>query len=342
MEKRKRRKRIHWFRFLLEVLVLAVLAGLLFLAYKFTRIRTEGLDEKNLVKNESIPANEQRAMEGFRNIALFGVDSREGELESGTNSDTIMICSINEKTGEIRLVSVYRDTYLDIGDGSFRKCNAAYAVGGAQQAVSMLNKNLDLDITDYVTVNFEALVDLVDLFGGVDITLTEGELEYLNGYLVEIRQVLGRECGDVPGPGLQHLNGMQALAFCRIRYIGLDFERTQRQREVLEQVFAKMDAGDVLTVNKAVDLLLPEVSTSLSVPDILALAAKAGSYQLGETTGFPFELSMADISAGDCVVPVDLAANVSQLHEFLFGSQGYVPSGDVQQISARITAETGI
>lgn len=322
--------------------MLIMLAGLLFLAYKMTRIHTKGLDEENLVKNESIPADEQKTMEDFRNIALFGVDSREGELTSGTNSDTIMVCSVNEKTGEIRLVSVYRDTYLDIGDGSYQKCNAAYAAGGAQQAVSMLNKNLDLNITDYVTVNFEALVDLVDLIGGVDITLTEGEVGYLNGYLVEARQVLGRECEDVSGPGLQHLNGMQALAFCRIRYIGLDFERTERQREVLQQVFSKMRASDVLTINQAADLLLPEVSTSLSMPDILSLAAKAGSYQFGETAGFPFDLSMADISAGDCVVPVDLAANVSQLHEFLFGTAGYAPSATVQQISDTIRMETGI
>lgn len=342
MARGERKRKRHVIRFILEVILLLILAVGLLIGSKIAKINKGNIQVANIVKNDNIPADERDRMDGYTDIALFGVDSREGALESGTNSDTIMVCSINKKTGEIRLVSVYRDTYLDTTDGQYRKCNSAYAVGGAEQAISMLNKNLDLNITDYATVNFGALVDVVDMVGGVDITLTEGEVEWLNGYLVEGRQVLGRDCEDVPGPGLQHLNGMQALAYSRIRYIGLDYERTERQRTVLEQVFNKVNENGLLEMNKMIDTILPEISTSLSMTEILGMAAKAGSYSMGETQGFPFDKMEADISAGDCVIPVNLAANVSQLHGFLYGTENYQPSATVQEISNNIINETGI
>ncbi len=337
-----RRKKVHVFRFILEILILLTLAAGLLLGSKLAKIHQNGIQKDNLVVNDNIPADESSTMNDYREIALFGVDSREGALKSGTNSDTIMICSINKKTKEVKLVSVYRDTYLDITNGSYSKCNSAYAVGGAELAISMLNKNLDLNISDYVTVNFESLVDVVDMVGGVDITLTEGEVNYLNGYLVEERQVLDRECEDVSGPGLQHLNGMQALAYSRIRYIGLDYQRTERQRGVLEQVFEKVSSMNILKINKLIDTILPEVYTSMSLTEILSLASQAGSYQFGDTAGFPYDKTTADISAGDCVIPVNLANNVSQLHEFLYGTQDYQPSATVQEISNNIINETGI
>lgn len=340
--KGKSRKRFRKIRFLMEVLILLILAAGLFLAAKVAKLGKEHIQTDEVIKNENIPADEWETMSGYTNIALFGVDSRSGQLESGTNSDTIMICSINDITKEVKLVSVYRDTYLDDGTGSYRKCTEVYAAGGAEQALSMLNKNLDLNITDYVTVNFEALVEAVDLFGGVDINLTEGEVQWLNGYLVEGRQVLGKECEDVPGPGLQHLNGMQALAYSRIRYIGLDYERTERQRTVLEQVALKAKSSGLFTLNKALDTLLPLISTSLSYTELLKIAAGAGSFSIGETEGFPFEKTTADLEAGDCVIPIGLASNVSSLHEFLYGTVGYQPSATVMEISDTIAAETGI
>lgn len=342
MSRKSKKKRFHLFRFLFEVLVLVILAAGLYAFSKFTKIGKGDLETHNLVKNENIAANELDTMDGYKDIALFGVDSREGALESGTNSDTIMICSINKKTHEIKLTSVYRDTYLDTTDGSYRKCTEVYAIGGAQQAISMLNKNFDLNITDYVTVNFEAVVEIVDLLGGVDINLSEGEAQWINNYLVEGRQVLGRECEDVPGPGMQHLNGMQALAYSRIRYIGLDYERTERQRTVLTQLFEKAKNISIFDINAMLDKALPLVSTSLSTGELLSLATGIGRYSMGETQGFPFEKTTANISAGDCVIPVNLAANVAELHNFLYGTNGYMPSATVQEISDNIAAETGV
>lgn len=341
-KKRRKKKRLRWIKFLFEILVLTVLALGLFLAYKYTQITKTTIQEDQLVVNTDIPEDEWNRMKNYTTLALFGVDSRTGALESGANSDTIMVCSINNETKEVHLASVYRDTYLDTTDDEYRKCTEVYSIGGAQQSISMLNKNLDLNITDYVTVNFQALVELVDMFGGVDITLSEGEVVWLNGYLVEEKEVLGQECEDVPGPGLQHLNGMQALAYSRIRYIGLDYERTERQRTVLEQVMKKAQDCDLIQLNEMIDTILPMVSTSLSITDMAKLVTGIGKYTMDETVGFPFDKKTMDINNSDCVVAVDLAENVRQLHSYLYGSKDYMPSEAVQEISSEIRSVTGI
>lgn len=341
-KKRRKKKRLRWIKFLFEILVLTVLALGLFLAYKYTQITKTTIQEDQLVVNTDIPEDEWNRMKNYTTLALFGVDSRTGALESGANSDTIMVCSINNETKEVHLASVYRDTYLDTTDDEYRKCTEVYSIGGAQQSISMLNKNLDLNITDYVTVNFQALVELVDMFRGVDITLSEGEVVWLNGYLVEEKEVLGQECEDVPGPGLQHLNGMQALAYSRIRYIGLDYERTERQRTVLEQVMKKAQDCDLIQLNEMIDTILPMVSTSLSITDMAKLVTGIGKYTMDETVGFPFDKKTMDINNSDCVVAVDLAENVRQLHSYLYGSKDYMPSEAVQEISSEIRSVTGI
>ena len=126
------------------------------------------------------------------NVALFRLDSRDGELSGGVRSDSIMIVSINNKTGDVKIISVYRDTLLKQQDGSYEKANAAYSFGGPQEAVAMLNWNLDLDITKYASVNFNSLADIIDILGGVEVELTSEEIFWLNGYAAETSQVVGR------------------------------------------------------------------------------------------------------------------------------------------------------
>lgn len=333
----RKKKRFRWLKFLLEVAVLALMALGLFVAAKYVKIGRSEIAEDKIIKNENMSSDELENMSGFTSVALLGADFGRGQLKSGTNSGTVMICSINSSTKEVRLVSVCQDTYLNTADGEYRKCAEVCADSGAEEVISMLNKNLDLNIADYVTVNLDAMVEIVDLFGGVDITLSEGEVQSLNSYLEEEREALGRECEEVPGPGRQHLNGMQALAYS----VGLDYECTQRQRMVLEQVFAKAQKSDVFVLNKAVDTVLPMVSTSLSAVEILKLVSGAGSFQIEEAQEFPFEKATALISGSDCVIAVDLAANVSKLHNYLFGTEDYMPSQTVQEISSTISAQTG-
>lgn len=282
--------------------------------------------------------------ETYRNIVLFGVDSREKVLLNGTRSDTIMIASVNEQTQEVKLVSVYRDTFLNIGEDTYNKANVAYAYGGPSRAVEMLNKNLDLEITDYVTVGFSGLIDTVDAVGGVMIKLTEEEVGYLNSYQICMAEELGREYIPVEHAGEQVLNGMQATAYCRIRYTaGSDFKRTQRQREVLIRILEKAKTMSFVEINAAIDAILPKVATSLDMKEILEIAANAREYTVVDNTGVPFKKNLVGAlvgKKGSCVIPYDLEENVIQLHQFLYHDEDYEPSETVKQYNEAIRLQT--
>lgn len=322
-------------KFVVAVIILLILGVGIFAAAQLGRM--------DRVKLGDILVNSGIGKAGYRNLALFGVDSREGQLESGTNSDTIMVASINEKTGDVKLVSVYRDTYLDHTNGTYGKATECFAGGGAERAVNMLNKNLDLDIKDFVTIDFSGVIEAVDLLGGIDLDITEEERGWLNGYLVETSQVTGVSYDEVAYAGPQTVTGIQAMAYCRIRYTeGWDFKRTERQRTVLEQIFKKAQAKGVAGLLPMVNSMMDYISTSLSNTELIALATGISKYNIADTMGFPFEQQAADIAAGDCVIPVNLAANVSELHERLFGDNGYTPSETVQEISNQIINATGI
>ncbi len=315
-------------------------AGAVLLASKLAKIDTVELDADKL--NISKEARERGT--GYLNVALFGVDSRDNELGEGTRSDTIMIASLNRETLEVKISSVYRDTLLQQSDGTLNKANAAYAYGGSEGAVAMLNENLDMDIEHYVTVNFNALIDVIDAVGGVEIDVQQEEISYINGYATEIIKVTGKDSMGVMEPGLQTLNGVQATAYSRIRYTaGDDFKRAERQREVLTKVIEKLQGASLSQINKIIDKVFPEVSTNFTLTEILDYALDAFDYKLGETTGFPFDKSTDTLNnIGSVVIPVTLESNVQQLHEFFFGTEdGYTPSSTVSTISGNIVAKAG-
>ena len=203
MRKQKKKHTVLKVILLIVLILLLVATGGAFWVYqKFSdtvgEMNYRELESDKLEINQQVKEN--KALKGYTNIALFGLDSREGNLEQA-NSDTIIIASINNDTKEIKMVSVYRDTYLNIGNDMYRKANAAYANGGPEWAVSMLNTNLDLDIKEFVSVDFNALVDLIDAIGGIEITVDEEEAGYVNGYCVETSQVTGKSYEDLPGAG---------------------------------------------------------------------------------------------------------------------------------------------
>ncbi|MDO5346418.1 MAG: LCP family protein [Lachnospiraceae bacterium] len=336
-KRKKTKKRGKKWLFAVEILVLLILAVGLFGAVKLGKMDRMSL--KNLITNEGAASQS-----GYQNIVFYGVDSREGKLTEEAHSDTIIVCSINKKTKEIKMASVYRDTYLDNTNGEYRKATECYYFGGPERSINMLNKNLDLDIRDYVTVDFNAVVKAVDLIGGIDMEITDEELTWLNGYCQENSAVTGVGYTPLDSAGYQHLDGIQTLAYCRIRYTeGYDFKRTERQRDVLTKIFEKAKAEGVTTLLSLADTMLPYISTSLSNTELISLVSGIGSYTLGESTGFPFYQIPADVEgAGDCVVPVNLTQNVSELHGFLFGTEGYTPSQTVQDISSQIVYSTGI
>ena len=329
-----------------EILVLVlVLAGL------FVNSKVEKVDSGHKIEKKDLKVNElteetHEVLEKYTTIALFGLDNRStGDFAWG-NSDVIMVASINENTKEVKLVSVYRDTCMDITEGlGYRKANAAYANGGVEQAVNMLNVNLDLNISDYVIVDFNAVVTAIDTLGGIELQVTDEEAHWMEMYIVEMNDVLGKNSSYIPGAGVYNMDGIQATAFARVRYTaGDDFKRTERQRLVIQKMVEKALSTDLATLNNLIDVVLPEVKTSFSSGELLLLAKDAFNYRLGENTGFPFEKEVANVSgkAGECVVAVDLSENVKQLHKFLYSTQEYQVTQSLQNISDEIESITGV
>ena len=309
--KRRKKKKAGPFRKFLRVLLIILLILILLAAFVYYRIHGGSGDFIKKV-NEAISENvtNDTSMDGYTNIALFGVDSITQSLSSGNNrSDVNIILSINDKTKECKLVSVYRDTYLDIGDATYTKCNAAYAYGGPSQAVAMLNQNFDLNIQDYATIGFGGVTDIIDAVGGVEIDVQENEISFLNDYQSTMAQ------------------------------------RTVRQRTVLTQTFEKLKAASPATVVSTASTLIAnnEVQTSLSIAELTELAADSGSYSVTDTAGVPQENLRTDaiVNEQDCIIPVTLADNVVWLHNYLFGEENYQVSDTVQTISGQIRANTG-
>lgn len=338
-KKARRKKRLITFA-ILEILTLIMIFSYTFFLKKYSKIQRYTYEASN-VKNNDISVENVKKMKGYWNIAIFGVDSRNSSVGKGNNSDVIMIASINRATGDIKLVSVYRDTYLDTGNGKFAKINNAYAVGGPEQAVKALNKNLDLNIVDYVTFNWKAVATTINLLGGVDIDITKAELREINGYITETVKGTGIGSKQLNKTGMHHLDGIQAVAYARLRHMDSDFERTARQRRILQQIFEKSKRADSRLLFGVLDEVLPMLATNLTLQDGLDAISNVKKYKLVETKGFPDKKADANMgSKGSNVIPKTLESNVSQLHTFLFGNEDYVVSNTVKRIDERIMADS--
>ncbi|MCC8162509.1 MAG: LCP family protein [Lachnospiraceae bacterium] len=343
-QKKKGKKKRRLIIFGVELVAILVLIIGFWVVSKLDTLQRPDVDTEEIQVTETIQESTGQKMSGYTTIALFGLDTRQaGQLGSGNRSDTIIIASINNDTKEVKLVSVYRDTYLNLANGKYNKCNGAYSAGGPEKAISMLNMNLDLDIQYYVSVDFLGLTKTVDYLGGVEIDVDEAELEHLNNYIVETSEVTGIETTALTSAGLQTLDGVQATSYCRIRYTaGDDFKRTERQREVILQLVSKAKETDISTINEIINAVFPLVATNYTNEELIAMAPELLTYDIVDTTGFPFDKVSSTISGkGSCVVPVDLEENVKQLHEYLFNNSDYEPSDEVKEIAAQITADTG-
>lgn len=289
--------------------------------------------------------------ETYTTIALFGLDTREKNANltsSGVaHSDAVIIVSINNETKEVRMASVYRDCFMEIASNTptTQKFTHAYLLGGPTCSVETLNRNLDLNIKDYVAVDFQALSAAIDALGGVTINVKSNEITNLNKNIEEQVQVTGKYSEGVWSEGKQTLNGTQATAYARIRKVGNgDFERTQRQRKVIEAMIAKAKQSDLSTLNNVVNEVFPMVATNITKTQVLSLASGLLDYEMGESMGFPSANRTPTIgSKGSLVVAADLIHNVEYLHEFLYPEDtDYVPSDTVKRISDAITNETGV
>lgn len=289
------------------------------------------------IQNINISIETQEKMEGYWTVAVFGVDSRDGALGKDTRSDMQMILNINLGTGEIRMVSVYRDTYLKIDKkGRYDKINQAYFKGGPKQAIEALTENLDLNIDDYASFSWKAVADAINLLGGIDVDISPEEFRVINGFITETVESTGVGSHHLKKAGLNHLDGVQAVAYARLRKMDTDFKRTERQREVADLVLKKAREADFATLNQLVTTVLPQISTSIGMKDVFPLIKNVKRFHLTKTEGFPSKLDDALIDKRDCVIPVTLEENVKQLHLFLFDQEDYEPSEPVKEISRQI------
>lgn len=315
------------------ILVLAITLVSI-LASKFNQMDVVEIPKDEIIINQEVleKDEEYNLGSGYTNFVIFGSDSRNRDVEANLNTDTIIIASLNNETKEVKLVSVYRDTLLNVGNDVVQKCNSAYARGGAKNSINMLNTNLDLNIQYYVTVDFSVLVDLVDMVGGIDVELSKAEMEAVNAYLDEPAKITGKPAKRLTGYGMQHLDGVQATSYARIRKgVGNDYARTERQRTIIVKLVEKIVKMDIGTVNNMIDTILPRVSTNMSMVDIMKYAKYLTKYEITDTTGFPFEKESGNVRGrGSSVWADDLSDNVVELQRFLFGIDSYVVSKTVE------------
>ena len=348
-KKKNRRKKIILGAVLAVFLVIIALG---FGVYKYFDKKVEGMDQVDFkvpeVQNVNLSEEKREQMEkGFLTVAVFGVDSRDNSLGAGNQSDVIMIANLNRETGEIKLVSVYRDTYLNVNDkNTYNKINAAYASGGPEAAVKAINKNLDLNITHYATFNWKAVATVINILGGVEIDISKSEFYYINAFITETVKGTGIGSVQLKAPGVHNLDGVQAVAYGRLRLMDSDFARTERQRIILSKAFEKLKKADLTTLNSVVGHVMEMSSTNIRWEELLSLASGISKYHLGETTGFPAARGDAKIKIGSnklsCVIPQTLESNVISLHNFLFGEENYQPSAKVKEISAKIAEVSGL
>ncbi len=340
--------------FIVEILCLLLFIGGLYvygqIDSRLNKIETPQLDESKIVTNVTAPQ-----MSGYTTYALFAIDKRsKNETLDSQNSDTIIVASINNDTKEVKLASIYRDTLLNIGNDIYTKANAAYAYGGPEQAISMLNTMLDLNITDYVTVNFSAMAEAVDALGGLDIPLSYAEIVFMNDYCIETSEETGKSYTPVERPdpkpeneeealGEYHLNGVQVVSYCRIRYTSsMDMGRTERQRRVIGLMVDKAKKAGITTIFDIMDKVFPMITTSVTKTELLNMIPSLMGYSICDTTGFPTKYKFADVKNASMVIADTLEDNVKELHKFLYGAdENYQPSQNIIDANSKIIELVG-
>ena len=359
MARPKKRSKTKKILFAVEIIVLLVFIGGLYvygqLNSKLDKINQPVLDDSKIKVNQEVQDSidsQESTLTGYTTYALFGIDHRDKNTAlGGENSDTIIIASVNNDTKDVKLVSVYRDTLLNLGNDTYSKANAAYAYGEAEQAITMLNTNLDLNISEYATVNFNALTTIIDDLGGLDMDMSYAEIVHMNNYCVETSEETGKDYTPIELPDRPddieavqyhyHLNGVQATSYCRIRYTAsLDMGRTERQRRVIQMIVSKAKSAGLGKIFKIMDDVFPMVTTSMTKDEILQLLPTLIGYSVDDTTGFPSSFKFSNVK-GSIIVPTTLESNVIELHKFLYGDETYTPSATVLANSEKILEIVG-
>lgn len=320
------------------VIIAAVFAGgYWYVNDKLGKMQQVEIKDEDLNIDEKVEEN----LTGYRNIAIFGVDSRSSNLGKGNRSDCIIIASINNQTKEVKLASIYRDTYVQIQGHGLDKINHAYSYGEAPLALGTLNTNLDLNIKEFVTVNFDSVAEAVDQLGGIKMTITDAEVKYINGYIEETSNVTGKDSNKITSAGTYNLNGVQAVAYGRIRYTeGGDYKRTERMRDVIEAMLKKLQTKSIGEINSMLDSVLPKIYTNIDTGSIISEIPSIAKYKITDSIGWPYKTRGKTMTLW-YGIPITLESNVVQLHQELFGEENYEASDKVKSISTQIVNKTG-
>lgn len=338
---KKNRKGLKIFGIILLIIIL-IIAGVIaggawYVGDKFGKMQQVDINEEDLDIDKQVDEN----LSNYRNIAIFGVDSRDSNLGKGNRSDCIIIASINNKTKEVRLASVYRDTYVQIEGHGLDKITHAYSYGEAPLALSTLNTNLDLNVKEFITVNFDSVAEAVDLLGGIKMTITDAEVKYINGYIDGTSKATGKASNNITSAGTYTLDGVQAVAYGRIRYTeGGDYKRTERMRDVLEAMLKKLQTKSIGEINSILDKILPKVYTNITAGSILTEIPSVMNYKVTQSIGWPYDTKGITLDRW-YGVPITLESNVQRLHRELFDEPDYTVSNTVKTISDKIVDKTG-
>ena len=317
---KKRKKKSHPFLkgFLGCLVVVFVIAGCLsFVTAGYLHTK---LNYKEIESASKEPFKEA----GVKNILLIGNDSRS-EGEDG-RSDAMILVSISSKTNSVHLTSLLRDIYVEIPGHDGNRLNAAYAYGGPELLMETLEVNFNIEVNRYMLVNFQAFANLVDAVGGVDLELTNEEVQYVNGYLVEYNQLEGRAEGtDYLDPSLSgniHLNGPQALAYCRNRYIGTDFARTERQRKVLSAAMKNAPLALATNGSALINGIMSNITTNMTKTELSGLMLQAPmmlTYDM-VSGSIPLEGTYSNANIrGMAVLEIDFETNKEYIQKEIYG-----------------------
>ncbi|MEE1312190.1 MAG: LCP family protein [Lachnospiraceae bacterium] len=340
VQKKKRKKKtssLYKFLLFLEILIIAVFILIGLTIKCISNVSTTPLDESQLVT-----VNEDINMENYTNIVLFGVDTRSTDLSSeASRSDAIIVASINNSTKEVKLISIYRDSYVSV-NGTYTKINHAYAYGGPELAISTINRNYDLNISQYATVNFKIMANIIDALGGIELEVEADFIDDLNKYIKSVNYYNGGNSPGFTSAGTYTFDGNQAVAYARIRHNqNGDISRANRQRIVLKAIMDKAKTHPV-TFMKAMNDVLPQIQTNMTTNDLMKMVFSAPLYKIVDQEGFPYDHTEVRLSDGIYYdVPTTLEENVIKLHENLFGTINYQISDELNRINEKIMSQTG-
>ena len=336
-------------------LILMILGIIAIILLNKINLKIEKIDYEK-INTEDLGISEEQKKSKFRNIAILGTDSRYNDYTDFARTDCIMILSINTETNKMNLFSIYRDTFTKMtqnGEEKYDKINHAF-YGGVENTLKTINQNFDLNITEYVMIDFETVASMVDKVGGVNINITSEELKIINAYVKENNKVIGAKSELLKTTGPQNFNGVQALAYGRIRKTtGGDYKRTERMRTVLEKVFSKLKTRNLKEIDDITNNILPKIKTNITKEQIKELLPKFTEFKFNSTFGFPYHATSKGLDLKDYykgtkggldyyVIPLKLVEDVEKLHKEVFEEKDYKTPDTVKEIYKNIQTKAKI